>query len=56
MTIDITDKIIQKSITKKYETILKTIEDITKVSFLKHPIKKYKKYKDILKMYYAQSS
>lgn len=44
----------QKTITKKYETILKEIKEITKISFLKHPIKKYKQYKNILKAYYGK--
>ncbi|MEA2019419.1 MAG: glycosyltransferase [Campylobacterota bacterium] len=41
-----------KSITIKYDTIIKEIREITKISFFKNPIKKYKQYKNILKVYY----
>ena len=44
----------QKNIANKHEAILKEIKEITKISFFKHPIKKYKQYKNILKVYYGK--
>jgi len=39
---------------KKNTEILKAVEAITKISFFKHPLQKYKLYKNILKAYYAK--
>jgi len=41
---------------EKYNNIIKTIKDITEISFIKNPFKKYKYYKKILEVYYIGSS
>jgi hypothetical protein len=40
---------------KKHISLMKNIRELTKISFFKNPIEKYKSYKNMLKVYYAKN-